>query len=85
MPPYSPKTMKKAALFLAICGSAYVLTACGKFNYAPALTEDQMKAKKDIYGDVGEVARQTKNTYPDDPNAVARLAEIKAKLTTTKN
>lgn len=78
-------TMKKAALFLAICGSAYVLTACGKYNYSPQLTEDQKKAKKDIYGEVGGVARQTKNTYPDDPNAATRLADVKAKLKTTKN
>lgn len=75
--------MKRASLILGF--AALVLTSCGKYNYAPQLTEDQKKAKSDIYGEVGGVARQTKNTYQDDPNAATRLADIKQKLRETKN
>lgn len=61
------------------------LASCGKYNYAPALTDDQKKAKPEIYGEVGGVARQTKNTYPDNPAATGKALELKQKLRETKN
>lgn len=75
--------MKKAIAILVL-GSAF-LASCGKYNYAPPLTEDQKKAKERIYGEVGGVAKQTKVTYPDDPNALARTAAVKEKLRQTAN
>ena len=41
-----------------------------------------MKAKPAVYGDVGEVARQTKNTYPANPADVQRTAVLKQLLFT---
>lgn len=77
--------MKKTVLFLAIGFSAYLFSACGKYNYAPPLTEDQKNEKKEVYGKVGGPAIQTANPSTDDPNAATRLADIKTKLKTTKN
>lgn len=74
----------KKALVLLLIGTA-ALTSCGKYNYAPQLTEDQKKAKERIYGEVGGPAKQTKNTYPDDPDAASRTAAIKEKLRQTAN
>jgi len=75
--------MKKALALIIIATAG--LTACGKYNYAPQLTEDQKKAKERVYGEIGGPAKQTKMTYPDDPDAAARTAAIKQKLRETAN
>lgn len=63
---------------LLILGAA--LASCGRYNYNKEVSEADMKERPRIYGDVGGDARQTKNTYPDDPNANKRTSAIRAKL-----
>lgn len=75
--------MKKSALnlVLLVIGAA-TLSACGKYHFVKETTTQEMKAKPAVYGDVGGVARQTKNTYPANPADVQRTAVIKQLLFT---
>jgi GDP-D-mannose dehydratase len=58
-----------------------VLAGCGKHSQVrDDATKEYMASKPEIYGEVGEPARQSKNTYPTNPDAPARSAVLKEKL-----
>jgi hypothetical protein len=75
--------VKKSVLNLAlvILGAA-ALSSCGKYHWVKETTKQEMEAKPAIYGEVGGVPKQTKNTYTALPSDVQRTATLRQLLFT---
>ncbi len=73
--------MKKVLTFIAIFSLA-TLVSCGIKGHNRAELQPVNATDERIYGDIGGVARQTKNTYKDDETGktAERIAKIKAKM-----
>ena len=66
---------------LSILSVGVATTGCDTYSYpTPQPDKAQMKANERTYGDVDGPAKQSKNTYPTNPDAVVRALEIKKKL-----
>lgn len=74
--PVTPLFHKLAAGALCVLA----LTSCGRYNYASEPSTEDKKANEAIYGEVGGPAKHTKNTYPDNPEASAKAAELRTKM-----
>jgi hypothetical protein len=73
--------MKKLFIFIAVI-SLSTLFSCGIKGHNRAELRPVNATDERIYGDIGGVARQTKNTYKDDETGktAERIAKIKAKM-----
>jgi hypothetical protein len=73
--------MKKIFTFIAIV-SLSTLFSCGIKGHNRAELKPINATDERIYGDVGGVARQTKNVYKDDETGktAERIAKIKQKM-----
>lgn len=56
------------------------LSACGKYNYPPEVTDELMKSNEYVYGEVGGAPKQAANTYPVDPELASKSAALRQKL-----
>lgn len=66
---------------LCILPVGLTMTGCDTYSYpTPLPTKEEMSDNSYVYGDPEGPPRQTKNTYPANPDAVTRAGEIKAKL-----
>lgn len=73
--------MRKSFAKIAVLSLAGLsLAACGKYNYAPEATKQDRQAEPRIYGEVDGPPLQTKKTYPTNPEAAAKAAELRAKM-----
>ncbi len=67
--------------FLAAILLFVVLTGCGKHSKVREdAKKEYMATKPEIYGELGEPARQSKNPNTTSPDAPARSAVLKEKL-----
>jgi hypothetical protein len=66
---------------LSILSVGVATTSCDTYSYpTPQPDKAQMKGNEYVYGDVGGPAKQSKNTYPTNPDAAANALNIKKKL-----
>jgi hypothetical protein len=73
------KIFKSGLLILIVAAASQF--ACGRYSKVTELPkEEEMKKNERVYGDVGEPARQSKNTYPDDPDAAGKAVEIRKRI-----
>ncbi len=73
--------MRSNIKFLAAISLFVVLTGCGKHSKVREDTKKEyMESKPEIYGKLGEPARQSKNPNTTNPDAAARSAVLKEKL-----
>ena len=63
---------------LLIAGSLLVMTSCGRYSKVLDLpTKEEYSENKRIYGEMGQPAHQSKNTYPTAPDAAEKSVKIK--------
>ena len=73
------KNIKSSVLIIIIAALAQF--ACGRYSKVTEQpTEEAMKKNERVYGDVGGPAKQSANTYPDDPEAAAKSVEIRKRI-----
>lgn len=61
--------IRRSSSLLAIA-ILFVFASCDRYHHLSEVNEKEMAKKERIYGDVGGPARQTKNTYPDNPDLI---------------
>lgn len=73
-------------LFSGLVVFATLLTGCDTYSHmTPTPDKEQMEARPHVYGEPGQPAYQSKQEYPDNPDAAARSAELKKKLYSDDN
>ncbi len=70
-----------ALVLSGVLATGVVTTGCDTYSHpTPQLDKAQMKKNEYVYGEVDGPARQSKNTYPTNPDAAAKAADMKKKL-----
>lgn len=74
-------TTLRSAMATFGLASLVLLSSCDTYSSkTPQPNKDAKLANPYVYGEVGAPAKQSKNTYPANPDAAQNAAVIKAKL-----
>ncbi len=70
---------------MVVAASAAALTSCGRYSYKTEISEKEMANNSYVYGNYGAPPRQTANTYPANPEAIGRAADLREAMYATKS
>jgi hypothetical protein len=78
-------TFRSAMSILGVAALGF-LASCDTYSYkTPQPNKDTKLANPHVYGEVDGPALQSKKTYPTNPEAAQKAAEVKAKLFADNN
>jgi hypothetical protein len=78
----SLRTVVLRTMLVAVTAAA--LTSCGRYSYNTEISDREMQNNSYVYGNYGAPPRQTANTYPANPEAIGRAADLREAMFATK-